>query len=54
MPQAKFSRTLPEPSDAVELICSRPGTAASDCSSGRTIELFDLLRADAAVADAHA
>ncbi len=28
---------VPDPSDAVELICSRPGTAASDCSSGRTM-----------------
>ena len=53
VPHAKFRRTVPDPSDAVEFICSRPGTAASVCSSGRTISSSISSGPDAAVPDAH-
>ncbi len=35
VPHAKLSRTMPEPSEANELICSMPAMAATACSIGR-------------------
>ena len=35
VPQAKFRRTVLDPSDEVELICSTPATALTPCSMGR-------------------
>ena len=39
------------PSSTIEFICSSPATALTVCSIGRVIELFDLLRAHARIAD---